>query len=481
MSKSLASILWALLEQGSSKIVALVVQIVLARLIAPEIFGTLAILLVFIDLANVISQSGLGSALIQEDNADAESFSTAVWISMGIALLVYGLLFFSAPAISAFYSMDLTACLRALSLVVFGNAYNSVQRAYFQKNMDFKALFIANVWAVILSGAMGITAAVLGCGLWALVLQVLCQSYVMVVALQIQLRWFPKPHFNITKARSLLSYGLRISGTGILNVFYTGISELILGKTCSQSDLGYYSQGRKWLNAGMGVIGTAVQNVLFPLFAKCKQDKELLIRSFDKAISVGTFVVAPLALLCAVCAEPLIAIILGEAWLPSVPIFQLTALSYIVMIPQTANLRAYMALGRASLYLHLQIIKVVLGIIVIGGSALLFENIYVVAGVVTLYCFVCAIVIDMKPAQQVIGMGRKAQLRTIAPIYGVSLLACVCSAPFNYIGLGFGLKLLIEIVVFGLVYIFFSKLFKLPALGECVSLIRTLLRKPVHK
>ncbi len=470
---------WSFLEQGGAKAINLLVQIVLARLLAPEAFGVLAILLVVIEMANVIAQSGLGLALIQRDEITETAYSTALWLSLGLAFALYIILFLSAPLIAEFYAMiGLALYLRVIAFAVITNAISSIQRACLQSALDFKALFKANILAIALSGIAGIGAAIAGLGVWALVAQVLTQSVVACIVLSAFLKRRPKTMFDFEDAKSLFSYGWKICVTGILNVIYTGTSELIIGKACSAVDLGYYSQGNKWPNAAITVASNAMQNVMFPAFSKLKGDMAALRSAMVRMIDVGSFVVVPLSLLFAVVAEPLVVVLLTEKWLPCVPVFQLICVANVMLMPQLVNLRAYMALGDSGLYLRLQIVKVVIGTLAIGATALLTRNIYCVALATCLFTFFAVIVVDMQPARRKHGVGRGDQLRIIAPSVLLSLVASALAYAVSLLALPPIALLCIQVIVFAAVYVAGAIIAHLNGLVECVSMVRSLMHRP---
>ena len=310
------SFLWSFLEQASVIIIQFVVQIVLARLLAPEIFGVLAIILVVVNILNVLAQSGLGSALIQDNDADEQAFSTAVWLSLGFAALLYLLVYFLSGPIALFYGMvDLDLYIRVLSLCIFFNAFNSIQRSYLQKTMNFRSLFLMNLFALIASGIVGIVMAYSGAGIWALIAQTIVQSAIACLVMAILTPLKISFTFSIHKAKSLFSYGWKMCMTGVLATAYNSVSELIIGKTCTSGDLGLYSQGRKWPIAAIGAITNAVANVLFPALARLKEDRAAFQNAIIRALQSGTYIIAPLCFLLAVIAEPLIVIFLTDKWI----------------------------------------------------------------------------------------------------------------------------------------------------------------------
>lgn len=474
----LSYLFWSLMEQGGSKIAQLVVQLVLARILAPEVFGVLAILLVFTTIADSVAQSGMGTALIQREGASSSDYSTAFWLSLTVALVMYAALFLSAPLIEGFYGMDgLVAPLRVISLTFVFNSFNSIQRSYLQKRMDFKGLCKANVLALVLSGALGVLAALAGLGIWALVVQYVSQAALACVALLCFSPWRPSLFFDVGAARELYSYGWKICVTGILGTVYTSVSELILGKMCSATDLGLYSQGRKWPNSAILLFTNAIQNVFLPAFSELQSDAEAFKAAMRRMLVDGSFVVVPVSCLATVASGPIVNILLGIAWEDCVPVFGLTCLTNVVLLLQVTNLRAYMALGRSDLYLALQVVKVLVGGAATAAVAVLTRDITLVALANAMASFFNVIVIDLWPAASVHGYARGQQLGDIAPIVGFSLIASVLALFPLLAGLPDFATLLLQATVFGTAYLMFASIFKLEGLSDIRSVMRRLARR----
>lgn len=477
-NKLLNSFAWSALEQGSVKVVQLVVQIVLARIIAPEAFGVLAILLVLINIADIIAQSGLGTALIQDSRANKTSYSTAFWLSLLIALVLYAVLFICSPYIASFYSMtNLDLYMRVLAVALFLNSASSIFRSNLQKELYFKTLFKCSMISSLLSGAIGIGAALIDLDIWALVLQVLTQSLFAFVYLFAKTPNKPSFCFRLNEAKKLYSYGWKICLTGVLNVSYASISELIIGKVSSATELGYYSQGRKWPIAVITAGSNAVSNVLFPAFSKIKDNRDELVAAIRKTITVGTYVLASFSFLVITIAEPLVVVLLTEKWLPCVPIFQMACIPYCVLMLELASFRAYMALGDSGLYLKLHIIKISIGVFLIGATALLSRNIYIIALVTALFELFTILVIELQPAQRMFGFGRMKQIHCAFPSILLAAVAMAISYMINFLALSYALKLFLEILVFIGVFVALSVLFKPAGYTELIKLIRRVLKK----
>lgn len=476
------SLAWSFLEQGGSKVVTLFVQIVLARILAPEEFGIMAILLVLVNVADAVSQSGLGTALIQKSKTTDVECSTAFWLSMAVASLLFCLLFTVAPVVSAFYGeRSFTPLLRVLSVVIVFNSMNSILRSRLQSAMDFKGLFKANVLAIVVSSAFGVGLALSGFGIWALVIQVVSQSACATLMLYLAASWRPSLLFDREAAKELFGYGWKICATGILNVLYMGASDLIIGKACSTGDLGYYSQGRKWPGAVVSIASNALQNVFFPVFSSLKDDRPALVRMMRACLLSGSLVVVPAAFFCAASAEPIVALLLTEKWLPSVPIFQMACLSNSVLLLQLVNLRAYMALGRSGLYLKLQVVKVVLGGVVICAAAAVSKDIYVVSFFTAATAVLSVLLVDMQPAMRFVGHSRSCQLKDSLPIYLLSTAAAGAAFCVSFAGLSYGAQLLFEATVFSLIYIGGIKLLNIEGAKDFKNLAKRLLHEKDEK
>lgn len=472
------SFIWSFLEQGGTRIIQLLVQIVLARLVSPEEFGILAILLVFTNIADAVAQSGLGMALIQKSDATKKDFSSAFWLSLLLATAVFASLWFIAPALVLIYQeQSLETLLHVLSFVVFLNSANSVQRAYLQRHLDFKKLFQANVIAALGSGVFGVGAAFLGFGIWALIIQVLAQSLLACIALLVVVPWKPAFAFEKSSAKHLYSYGWKICVTAIFGVINTGVSELIIGRACSVTDLGYYSQGKKWPNAAISLVTNALQNVFFPAFASLQNDLVALRNAMRKSLITGSFLIVPVSFFFTVAAEPVVALLLTETWLPCVPVFQSLCIANSLMLLQVINLRAYMALGDSGLYMRLQIIKVTLNVIIIGSVALLTRDIYVVAivnAVLNMFNVVC---IDLHSAKKVHGYSRLNQVKDILPIYLVAAVAGVGTYAISFLNFSYIAELVVMAAVFAFIYLLLSNVFKVRGAKECFQLLSGLLNK----
>lgn len=453
---------WSFLEQGGSKLVAIIVQIILARLLAPEAFGIMAILLVVINVGSAIAQNGITVALIQFEPISERTYSTAFWLSFVFACILYASIFAIAPLLAGFYEIDtLDFYIRTLSLILIINALGSVQRVQLQRHLDLKSLCIANILATIVSGVTAIICAMMGMGIWALILYTILQSIITCIILTVFTRWVPSLEFDAIAAKSVFSFGWKICISNILNTLCSGLPETILGKTTSTTSLGYYSQGIKWPTTIMAAFSAAVENVIYPTFSRLKHDIEALHSSMKSHLINGSAVIMPICILAALIAEPLTMALLTDKWLPSVPIFQLSSLSFFFVIPQIVNLRAYLALGDSGIYMKTNIAKITIGLIVLGATAIFVRDIYAMAFASFCYMTFSILLIDMQPAKRVTGLAREIQLKLVLPVASLAIVsaflpACVGLLDFNYIA-----KMILQILIYGGIYIAGLYLFRI--------------------
>lgn len=480
--KTVEAFLWSFLEQGGSKAIALIVQIVLARLLSPDDFGVLSIMLVVTNVADAIAQSGFGSGLIQKTDADECSYDTAFWMSVVIAVVMYLALFALAPLFASFYNMEgLDRYLRVLSVVILFNSFNSIQRSYLQRNMNFQGMFRVSLIAIVASGVAGIATALAGFGVWALVVQTLSQSVFTCICMRLVVPWVPKPRFNKKDAVSLFRFGWKISLASVVSTLYSGISELIIGRTCSASELGLYSQGRKYPGAAINVMTNAIGNVLFPVFSEAKSDEGLFRDKVSKALRLGSFALVPVSMFATVAAEPIVGLLLGDTWLPCAPIFSLTCAANAVAAFHLVNLRVYMAKGNSGLYMRLQIKKTVIGFLCVGGTAVATGDIYATAWAVFLSWIISVIGVDMRPAARVFGYPCAHQLKDLAPTYVLGTAAALSAAAVHLTSLGYLPKLLVELAVYAAVYIVGARAFRFPAYFELLGRVDGLRRSTERK
>lgn len=473
-NKTIVSLLWKLFERGGKATVTLVVQIIMARLLAPETFGALAIMLVFVNVGNVIVQSGLNTALVQSPRADIRDCSTVFWLSFCLSLVLYGAVFAIAPLVASFYSMAaIVLPLRVLGLILIINSFNAVQVAIVQRKLEFRKVFNATIASVVISGFLGIACAFMGGGLWALVVQQIAYQLTNCFALAFQVKWLPRLIFDSSRARELFSFGWKLLVSGLLDQGYQSLSDLIIGKQFTPTSLGLVSQGKKYPQAIGSLLDGAIQPVMLSAVSRVQDDVVYVKRLVRRALKTSTYLIVPSMALFAIVAEPLVRILLGEQWLPCVPFLQMYCFTYALLPIHTSNLQALNGMGRSDLFLRLELIKKAYGIANILIFAFVFRDVYLLVGSYMLTGVVSTI-INAWPNRRVIGYSYLEQIRDIFPAFLLSAISALPVLGVGMLALPDAATILLQVVAMVVCYLGFSRVFKVEALSYLLDTAKEL-------
>ncbi len=476
-SSTLSSLLWKLFERGGNAVVQLAVQVVMARLLAPEEFGALAIMLVFVNFGSVIATSGLNTALVQAAEIDEVDLSTVFWISFCVSLLIFAGVFFGAPAVAEFYAMPyIVSPLRVLGILLLVAAFNSVQASIVQRELRFRKVFNATLVAVVFSGALGIVAAFAGAGLWALVFQQVAYQFANCIALGLQVKWFPRFVFDGAKARSHFGYGWKLLVSGILDQGYRSLSDLIIGKQFSAASLGLVSQGKKYPYAVGKMLDGTIQPVMLSAVSRVQEDVAYVKRLVRRALKTSTFLIVPSMALFAVCAEPLVRILLGEQWLPCVPFLQMYCVVYMLLPIHTTNLQALNGMGRSDLFLKLELIKKAYGLANILIMAFVFQDVYLMVASYVLTGVISTFV-NAWPNKKVIGYSYLEQIRDICPAFLLAAVSGAAAYCVVLLGLPDIATIALQILVMAVLYLGLAKLFRVEELDYLLATAKEMLGK----
>jgi O-antigen/teichoic acid export membrane protein len=466
------SIFWKYLERTGAQGVSFIVSIILARLLNPADFGALALVMVFIAVAGVFVSSGLNTALVQKKNSDHLDFSTVFWMSGIIALFVYSILFFAAPTIAEFYdNISLVPVVRVLGISLFLGSLNSVQEAYVQKHFQFKKLFYRSIGAVIPSGVLGIVLAYQNFGLWALVAQQLTNQALMGIIMLAAVEWKPKFEFSFARGKELFKFSYKLLLSGLLDSAYTNLYNLIIGKTFSPTELGYYNRGEKFPNMIVSNVNTSITSVMLPAMSQHQDDKPLFKILFRKSMTISSFVILPLMVLLAVAAEPTVRLVLGEKWLPCVPFLQIYCFIYALYPIHTLNLSAINALGRSDIFLKLEVVKIFMSVSMLIAFFILFHSAIGIA-LGSAFASIIGAFINAFPAQKLAGYAYLEQIRDIMPSFLLALLSGAVVLPVLWLDLPDIATIAIQVLVGGGIYLALAKLFKIESLSYVIQKLK---------
>ena len=477
--KTLSGLFWSFFERVGAQLVSFIVSIVLARLLMPEEYGVIAIVLVFINICNVFINSSFSQALVQKKEVDDTDFSSVFYFNVVFSVVLYTILYFCAPLISYFYKMEiLTPVIRVLGIGLFFSSANSVQKAKVSRDMQFKKFFFSNLGGTVASAIIGIIMAYLGFGVWALVAQNLSNNIINTFILFITIKWRPKLLFSFSKIKVLFKFGWKILAAGLINVLYEDFRSLYIGKLYTADDLAFYTRGRQFPCLIVDNVNSSISSVLFPVISKSQSDTSKVKSMTRRAIKTSTYILTPLMVGLAAVAEPMVELILTEKWLPCVPFLQILCINYALVPMQTANLQAINALGRSDIALKLEIVKRSLSFL----TVLIFARISVVAmawsGAVA--AFVC-LALNVSPNKKLLGYGLIEQLKDVLPFWLMSAAMMGCVMAVSLLDLPTIIELIVMVLVGAAVYILLSIIFKVESFKYILNTAKPFLSKLKRK
>lgn len=472
-SSVFSNLSWKLAERLTAQIVTLVVSIILARILEPSHYGLISIVTIFITLANVFVADGFGSALIQKKDADNLDFSSVLVFNICFSIVLYLILFFTAPLISNFYGEGyelLCPVLRVLGLRIIVSGINSVQQAYVSRNMIFKKFFLATLIGTILSAAVGIWMAYSGYGVWALVAQYLINTTVDTLILGISLHWWPGLKVSLERLKRLLKYGWKILGASLLSTGFVELRALIIGKVYSAKDLAYYDKGKQFPNLFVTNINTSIGAVLFPKMAQYQNDISQVKELTRKSIRMGSYLMSPIMLGLAAVAAPFVSVVLTDKWLPCVPLLQLFCIIYLFQPIHTANMQAIKAIGRSDVYMVLEIVKKVIEILVLLITMWFGVNAIVIGMAVMTTAFVF---VNAFPNKKLFNYSIKEQIVDILPSLLMSLIMFLAVYACNYLCVNNYILLVIQVCLGFVIYLVLSIILKNKEFKYIVDFLKT--------
>ncbi|MCR5188644.1 MAG: lipopolysaccharide biosynthesis protein [Treponema sp.] len=356
--KTKIGIIWNTFERFSVQIVSFIIGIILARLLTPEDYGTVGLLTVFLSISNVFIDSGFSKGLIQKNDRTDEDFSTTLIFNFFISIILYVILFLSAPLIANFYKRpELVSLSRVLFLVIILMSLTVVQIAILQIKVDFRKIAIINFSSTLIAGIIGIIVAYKGLGVWALVIQTLVKQTMATILYWFYGHWIPKTGFYLSSFKRLFKYGSNLLITGIIATIISSINNLVIGKLYTPKILGYYSRAEQFPQLTSGTLTSVLQTTTFPLLANYQESKEELLDIFKRVVHITCLLVFPSMVGLALCSKTLIIVLLTEKWVIAAEYLFWLALSYIFSPIQILNLNLLNAIGRSDLNLKLDLIK----------------------------------------------------------------------------------------------------------------------------
>lgn len=355
-SKVFHSFFWKAGERLAGQGIALLVQIILARLLLPEDFACLAIINAILNYLGLFVHCGLSIAVVQKKELTKIDLATLTSISLIVALVLFILLFILAPTISNFYNLgDIAWPIRVMGVSFFLYSFNSIQTGLLTRNMKFKTLFYCGLLATSLSGILGVLLAYSGFGVWALIsyniagilLSVIFMNMIPGLRLSIGFSW--------KSAKELYSFSLKILGTNLISAGGDSVRTLAIGKAYSPNQLAFFDRGLIYSNLVTQVVNASLSSVLLPTFSRSQEDIEHLRGMVRRSVGVSSFIMIPLLVFVAIAAKPLVGLVLSEKWLPCAIFLSIFCILRIPGIITSIDKQVFYALGKSQIGLYYEI------------------------------------------------------------------------------------------------------------------------------
>jgi O-antigen/teichoic acid export membrane protein len=356
--EALLGIIWSFAQQFGTQIISFIVSLVLARILMPSDFGTIAVFGVFMNIGYVLIDGGLTNSLIRTQHPDDVDFSTVFYFNLATSILVYILLVIIAPGVAVFFKMpELTRIIRIYALSLPIGAFSTVQQTLFTKKMDFKTQLKIQFPSLLIGGTTGIALAYNGFGVWSLVIMALLQTLLSSLQFWFYSPWRPKKLFDKDKFQFHFNFGYKLALSGLIDTIFQNIYTIVIGKIYTATELGYYNKANSMQQLPVSNISSALNKVTFPLFSKIQDDNTRLRHVYSLIMKMVIFIITPLLVIMGVLGIPLFRFLFTEKWLPAVPYFRILCIVGILYPIHAYNLNILKTKGRSDLFLKLEIIK----------------------------------------------------------------------------------------------------------------------------
>lgn len=468
--KTVNAVIWNAIEKFLVKSASFVINIILARILSPSDYGLIGMLAIFIALSTIFIESGFAKALIQKQDCTEIDYSTAFYSNLGVSLVIYILLFMSAPYIAQFYNEpQLCEILRILSINFVIGSFNIVQRAKLMAKMDFKSLAKINFVGVLLGGICGIIMAYTGWGVWALVGQTMVATLVMLFLFPHYSKWKPIWKFSSKSFKRLFGFGSKLLITGTAATIVNNISTIAIGKAYKSDQLGYYTRANQFSEMIAITVNDILGTVTFPVLSELQDEKERLVAVYRKSLFYTAFVIFPVMVLMALLARPLIIVLLTEKWLPCVLLLQILCVTRMFTPLSAINMNVLNAIGRSDLFMRVDLCKIPIILISLAITIPISVTAIVWGSLIT--TFLCFFINAYYPGK-LFGYGAWEQIKDYKKIFLAVAIMTALVLTSGYIFKNIWLQLLIGIFLGGTGYIVSCFLLKVISVQEIKTIFK---------
>lgn len=478
-NKTVRGVSWSFIDSIAGQGITFLVGLILARLLTPSEYGLIGIITIFIAIFNSIVDSGFSSALIRKNDARDADYNTVFITNLAVSIVLYLILFLSAPAISRFFVQpQLLPLLKLMGLIVIINAFAIIQRTIFIKNLDFKTQSKVSLISSIFSGIIGVIMACCGCGVWALAGQQISRQLLNSTFLWVFSNWCPKLKFSFRSFNELFNFGWKLLLSSLIDTIWREGSQIVIGKCYSSSSLGQYTRAKQFADLFSSNLTSVVQRVSYPALSSIKDDKQRLKLTYQRVIKITMLPTFVLMLGMAACSKSMIFILVGEQWLQCVPMLQIIC-TYGMLYPLHAlNLNMLQVQGRSDIFLNLEIIKkiIAIGPLLLGAFVGIFSMLAgtVVTGIISYY-------LNAYYSGPFLNYSIKEQVKDILPSFGVAVAMAVPVFAMGFIPLNPFILLPLQIVAGAIITISICEVAKLPEYIELKGIAMPIVNKVIKR
>ncbi len=452
--KTFFGLVWTSIEKSGQLVIQFIVGVLLSRQLSPEDYGTMGMMAIFIAVSSVIIDSGFGSALIQKKDRNEDDYSTCFYFNVFVGILLYLILWFTSSLIADFYDAPILCDIVKVSGVsLILNSLCVSQIAKMRSEMRFKEIMIITIVTRLLSGIGALTMAYMGYGVWALVFQQVCFGAVYFISIEICMRWHPKFSFSINSFKHLFSFGSKLLCSSLIDTICNNVYALVIGKFFSVSHVGYYSRAKGYAQLPSNTLMYTIMKVAYPAMSEIQDEEKRLRAAYMKFLRMTAFLLCPIILCLIVLAKPFIVVLIGEKWLPVVPLFQILCVGAFFEPLNQLNINVLYVKGRTDLVLKLEIIKKPVAFVLLLATIPLGLK-WICAGQ-SLYCFI-AYCVNCYYSGKYLDLGLFKQMRTNVPIIFNSLVMSLLSCCSLFFFKSMSLQLIGGILIGVMTYLFIA-------------------------
>ena len=444
-NKTVKGVGWSAVDNVAQYAVTFVVGIVLARLLSPDDYGLIGIITIFTAVCTAIINGGFSTALIRKNDCTDDDYNTAFIVNLGLSLVLYAVIFLCSPLIANFFGkQELVALTRVSSITMIIGALAIVQQTRLTKRIDFKTQTKISLISAITSGVIGIGMALAGCGVWSLVCQSIASQLLRTILLWFYNKWVPRLRFSKTSFNDLFGFGWKMMVSSVLNSVWNELYQVVVGKWYSPATLGQYTRAKQFSNIFSSNLTSVIERVSYPVLSNIQDEKERMVAAYRRIIKLTMFFAFTGTFALGAVSEPLLYCLIGEKWHEAATYLPLICIVASLYPLHSLNLNMLKVQGRSDLFLFLEIIKKIIGLVplFVGAFVGIFPMLFASMGT----SIICYFLNSYFPGK-LLGYTSWKQLRDIAPSFFIALTMAVVVYLLKFLPLSNWVILPIQIVV----------------------------------